>query len=490
MRQRSLRDVEVAPLSRIGIVNGMKILIVGADAGIARCIADTIGHLGYEVTIVDTLDPTGVVEDQVIFLAGLRADEAADFSRALHSKRQQHRPIVALVSANIMPLEELLESGLDEVVEFESDANAITPKCQTRIKFLMKRAEAHELRWRTEDALSRSTAMATAVLETTVDGIITIDSRGTIKTINSAVIRIFGYESEELIGQNISILMPEPFHSEHDSYLQNYIDTGHRKIIGIGREVIGKRKDGSVFPLDLAVSEVRVGDERMFTGILRDISDRRRLEQEVLRITDNERVRIGQDLHDGLGQMLTGIGLISQNLAAKLETKDKQIAGEVAEISALVKSADQQARTLARNLTPVDLESKGLESALTRLALTAEKLFQIRCRVEVEGRAYVDDNTTATHLFRIAQEAISNAASHGNATIVRIELSRGDQTLRLRIVDNGVGFKESKSESGVRGMGVHIMNYRAKMIGGNLEITPNYDGGTTVTCTVRLDMIA
>ena len=125
-----------------------------------------------------------------------------------------------------------------------------------------------------------SEAWLRAIVDCAVDGIITIDELGSITDLNPAVLRLFGYAADELIGQNVKILMPEPYHAEHDVYLRNYRETGVRKIIGIGREVAGKRKDGSVFPLDLAVSEVQRGGRRMFTGIVRDISERKRIEAE------------------------------------------------------------------------------------------------------------------------------------------------------------------------------------------------------------------
>jgi PAS domain S-box-containing protein len=123
-------------------------------------------------------------------------------------------------------------------------------------------------------ALTDSEARLKAILDNAVDGIITIDERGTIEMVNSAAQAIFGYSREELIGLNVSILMPEPYRSQHDQYLRNFRHTGQRKIIGIGREVIGRRKDGRTFPLDLSVSEVQLGDRRIFTGTVRDITER------------------------------------------------------------------------------------------------------------------------------------------------------------------------------------------------------------------------
>ncbi len=337
-------------------------------------------------------------------------------------------------------------------------------------------------RSRTEQALRESEAKARAVVETTVDGIITIDDRARIRSFNRAAEEIFGYDEEEVLGENIKMLMPPPYHDEHDGYMQSYHETGRRRIIGIGREVMGRRKDGSTFPMDLAVSEVQLGDRQLFTGIVRDISERRKLEKEILNISEQERRRIGQDLHDGLGQMLTGIGLLGQNVARQLDSEDHALAGDVAEITDLIKEADQYARDLAHGLTPVDVDANGLSQALQRLSDNAVRLFDVPCTFEEVGTALVHDSTTATHLYRIAQEAVSNAVRHGDATQITIILASGPDQIRVRIQDDGVGF-DPKAVDGP-GMGIHIMNYRARIVGGNLEINTDPGDGTTVTCTL------
>jgi two-component system sensor kinase FixL len=120
-----------------------------------------------------------------------------------------------------------------------------------------------------------------AVLETVIDGIITISRKGIIQTVNPAAEHIFGYSAMEMAGENVNMLMPAPYAGEHDGYLHNYLTTGDKKVIGIGREVTGKRKDDSTFPMELAVSEMEVNGERMFTGIVRDITERKRSEYDI-----------------------------------------------------------------------------------------------------------------------------------------------------------------------------------------------------------------
>ncbi len=141
-------------------------------------------------------------------------------------------------------------------------------------------------RRRAEVALHSSMARHRALLEAAVDGILTIDARGTIESVNPAVETIFGYREEELLGKNVKVLMPSPYHERHDGYLSHYHRTGEKRIIGTGREVIGRRRDGTVFPVDLAVSELRVGDRVGFVGILRDITQRKETERELQRQRD------------------------------------------------------------------------------------------------------------------------------------------------------------------------------------------------------------
>ncbi len=337
-------------------------------------------------------------------------------------------------------------------------------------------------RVQTEEALRDSEAKSRAILETTVDAIITIDARGTVESFNQAAEKIFGYEAEEVVGRNIKMLMPEPYQSEHDMYIERYHETGRQNIIGIGREVTGRRKNGTLFPMDLAVSELQLEERKIFTGIIRDITDRRVLEQRVLEISDEERRRIGQDLHDGLGQMLTGIGLIGQNLARRLRDDGHLLAPDVSEVTDMVKEADQYARALARGLIPVELEANGLATALYRLSVNAQRLFSVECSFEEIGHPQVADNTAAGHLYRIAQEAVSNAVKHGKATKITIELTSDKNEIRLRVIDNGVGFPEKLSDD--RGMGVNIMHYRARIIGGILDIVRGPSGGTIISCSV------
>jgi two-component system, LuxR family, sensor kinase FixL len=321
-----------------------------------------------------------------------------------------------------------------------------------------------------------------AILQTAVEGIITIDEHGIIESMNPAAEQLFGWQAAEMIGQNIKLLMPAPYREEHDTYLSNYVRTGQARIIGLGREVVGQRKDGSLFPMDLAVSEVRLEHRRLFTGFIRDITERKRLEREVLEISERERQRIGQDLHDGLCQQLAAIELMSQVLEQKLTPRSKPAAARAGEIARYVRETISQTRLLARGLSPVTLESEGLLSGLLELAGNTEKMFGVPCRFESSGEVRVREAAVATHLYRIAQEAVSNAIKHGKAGRLVIGLQRLSDRTVLTISDNGRGFPQGAPASS--GMGLRIMQYRAGMIGGTLSFQRNRKRGVTVHCWV------
>jgi hypothetical protein len=220
--------------------------------------------------------------------------------------------------------------------------------------------------------------------------------------------------------------------------------------------------------------------------IFRDITERRRLEKEILEISDQQQQRLGQDLHDGLCQHLAGIELMSQVLEQKLARGPKAAAARAAEIARHVRDAISQTRALARGLSPLALDSRGLISALDELAARVEKMFHVACRFEHSPAVRVRDPAKATHLYRIAQEAVSNAIKHGKATSIRLELIAGPKRAILRVKDNGTGFSADPSAHGA-GMGLRIMRYRAGIIGGSLQLEAVPAGGVSVVCSVPLE---
>jgi PAS domain S-box-containing protein len=334
-----------------------------------------------------------------------------------------------------------------------------------------------------DQAQRDSAARVFAVVNTLVDGIITIDERGIIESLNPAAEKIFGYQAEEVVGRNVRQLMPQPFQHEHDGYLLNYLRTGKRRIIGIGREVTGLRKDSTLFPMDLAVSELQLRGKRMFTGVVRDITERRRMEREIIEAGAQEQRRIGQDLHDGLCQHLAGIAFATEVLRQKLSARSAPEAATIQKIGEMIDQSITQARDLARGLQPVTLDAEGLVAALKALVEKVEEMFHVSCLFVCDGPCPVADNNVATHLFRIAQEAISNAVKHGKARTIIVDLGLSDDGLRLAVTDDGVGLGAMAGKTS--GMGLRTMDYRARVIGGSLLVQEGDKSGTEVVCQVR-----
>jgi two-component system sensor kinase FixL len=333
------------------------------------------------------------------------------------------------------------------------------------------------------DALRESEARLRAIVNTAIEGIITIDERGRIDSINPAAQRMFGWSADELIGENVSRLMPSPYADEHDGYLARYRRTGQARIIGIGREVLGRRKDGTIFPVDLSVGEFNVRGTRRFTGIVRDITERRRLEREVLRISELEQQRIGQDLHDDLCQQLAGIEFMSQVLAQRLSSAGISEAKEAAEITRLVRQATRHTRDLSHGLSPVGLEADGLMTALEELAVQSSRRFQVEVGFHCPRPVLVTDSEVASPIYRIAQEAIHNAIKHGRPKRIEVTLTTVGQRIHLVIRDDGVGLPEKLPAR--RGLGLRLMQYRAAMVDGALVIQRNPEGGTMVTLALH-----
>ena len=242
-------------------------------------------------------------------------------------------------------------------------------------------------------------------------------------------------------------------------------------------------RDGRVLWFQCEAKMIRREDGRpwFIHGVGFDITERKGLEEAILEISAREQRRIAQDLHDGLGQHLTGIAFMSKVLEAKLSDKTLPEAVEAAQIVKMVNQAIDNTRQLARGLHPVAAEPLGLMSALKKWASEVEALFQISCGFRCEKPLHIHDANMATHLYRIAQEAVNNAIRHGKTKNIVIRLSGKSGIGTLSIQDDGEGFP--KQPASPPGVGLNIMNYRADIVGGSLKVQPNQDHGITVTCT-------
>ncbi len=222
------------------------------------------------------------------------------------------------------------------------------------------------------------------------------------------------------------------------------------------------------------------GAIRLIIATGTDLTENKRLENAVLEISAREQRRIGQDLHDGLGQHLTGIAFLAKVQEQKLAEKSRPEAAGAAKIVDLVNEAIHKTRELARGLLPVLSGPHGLVSALQEFATEVEDIFRIECRFECDDLVSISDDSLANHLFRIAQEAVHNAIRHGKARKIVMTLREGadEGVLSIRDEGSGINFDDSRYP----GMGVQTMDYRARMIGGSVSIERAGEHGTLVVC--------
>jgi signal transduction histidine kinase len=214
------------------------------------------------------------------------------------------------------------------------------------------------------------------------------------------------------------------------------------------------------------------------------IEERKRLENELLEIAENERRRIGFDLHDDLGQKLTGVSLMAKGLEIKLSGQQHPCADQARKIQALLEEITQRTHDLARNLSSIDAQGDDAASVLTGLAGNVEQMFAIRCECIVKGNVPVLPQHTTVQLYKISQEAVSNSIKHGRAKRVSITLAADDSEISLTIRNDGVPFSPPADPN--KRMGLRIMNYRASTIGATLEIRPLNENGTILTCLLPL----
>ncbi len=241
------------------------------------------------------------------------------------------------------------------------------------------------------------------------------------------------------------------------------------------------RRDGSTFAAACVITPLLIDGADHWLAVLNDVTERKVLEREILEVSNREQQRIGNDLHDGLGQELTGVALMLRSLTTRIRRAHPEALPEVDEVVALLNQSIHNARTLARGLSPVSLERGGLVPALRTLAVRARETYglSLTLRTRLTHPLRVDESA-ANHLYRIVQEALSNAMRHGRATQVRIQLTSDDLAIRLSVHDNGRGLPPETQTA--TGLGLRTMRYRAQVIGGNLLVGNHRLGGTIVRC--------
>ena len=347
------------------------------------------------------------------------------------------------------------------------------------------------------ETLVESQARASAVVENIVDGIVTIDGSGVIQSFNPAAETIFGYTADEAIHRNVNILMPEPFHGSHDEYLTQYAETGEGKIIGVGREVVGQRKDGSTFPLDLAVSESWLGDRPLFTGIARDITDRKevdRMKNEFISTVSHELRTPLTSIMGSLGLVRSGsLGEYPKKIGSLIDIAHNNSERLVRLINDLLHMEKVEFGNFDEQVEPLDMVSL-VDAAIADNKGYCEQ-FGVTCELQGRRERIVVPGSR-DRLIQVLTNLISNAAKFSRrGGHVEITISRRDDRVRVDVVDHGSGiapdfqdcvfqqFAQADSSDhrriGGTGLGLSICKAIVEGYGGTIGFDTTQGNGTT-----------
>ena len=349
-----------------------------------------------------------------------------------------------------------------------AEVGRLTRRLQSDVAERTSQLKAEAAALRDSEARLRATINSAPIVLFAVDG------KGIITFEDGHTLKLLGVRQGENVGKSVFTVF-----SSYPDVLQN-----------VRRALAGEEFDAILNHAGLALHcwyHPNTGEHGMangFTGVAIDISARLTLERQILEIRDREQARIGQDIHDGLCQQLVSLGFGANALVAQLDARHQPEAQKARAIAELLDASITEARQVSRGLFLSRLESDGLSAAIEDLAEATSERFQIDCHFESGAQVDLSSAEAATHLYRIAQEAVNNAVKHSRARTIVICLKSEQNRIELRVEDDGSGMGTAES-NGSSGMGLQIMDYRARSIGANLQITAKSEGnGTVVSCTL------
>ena len=340
----------------------------------------------------------------------------------------------------------------------------------SRTRELESETEKHKA---TSAELGQALSRLQAIISQAPIIIFAVDRSGVIQFEQGRALASLGARPGEHVGQNVMAAYP------NSRQLPQHV----RRALA-GEEFSAPLEIGKV-ALETWYTPIRESDGSLagYTGVALNVSDQRRLESQILEISDREQARIGQEIHDGLCQQLVSLAFDANSLQSDLAVKRLPEARTAKRLADYLDQAITEARQLARGLFPIRLEALGLGPALEELARTTRERFGIACDFESSQAIQLGSTVMATHLYRIAQEAITNAIKHGNPRSILLRLEADTAGIQLGVQDDGHGLKSDLLKQS-RGMGLHIMDYRARAIGGTFSFRAGAAGGTVVSCCV------
>lgn len=368
-----------------------------------------------------------------------------------------------------------------------------------------------------EGTAAESEARLASVFDTAVDGIVVINDRGQVLAFNKACEKLFGYEAIDLLGRNVSRIMPADYAREHDSYVQNYLDTGEKKIIGIGREVQGRHKDGTVFPIELSVGEAATPAGRQFIGILRDLRQRKQIEErlskaqaQLLHMTRMSAMdEMGAAIAHELNQPLTAVLLYLQSVSRKAKTDGSVEPNILGVIEKAVREAERAGEIIQRMRQLVEKKAPARETI--NVADLVRNCLEMAELGSGEGASFLKGDVAGNlpplaadpvqirqvliNLLRNAREAVADVENKK----VTLSVRRDRNVLEFRVTDNGPGVPDDvtdslfkafsgKKQKGV-GLGLAISRSIAQNHGGDLKLEPRpEEGGASFLLTLPVEL--
>ncbi|QDU49121.1 PAS domain S-box protein [Gimesia panareensis] len=344
--------------------------------------------------------------------------------------------------------------------------------------------------------LLQTQAQLKAIVDTAIEGVITINRSGLIQSFNPAAEKMFGYQAHEILNQNISLLTPDPIRVVHDQYITRYLETGKGSIIGSRRELMARRRDGSLFPIEISVTDLpQFG---LFAGIVGDISERKQAEQKQEDLTravavaaQQERRQLADILHDHLQQVLVGVRIHLD--IAKNDTTDDFIKQTLVRADELLNQGIEITRSLTAELNPVVLHEEGLVTALEWLSHNMRERYNLNVTLDLDRRADPQNDTTKVALYECIRELLFNVVKHSETTEARVCMSLlPENKIEIVVSDNGVGFDTQQLDhqiSDASGIGLSNIEFRLSLIKGKFRLQSSRGEGTVARIIASLTPI-
>ncbi|HVU36040.1 MAG TPA: PAS domain-containing protein [Opitutaceae bacterium] len=464
-----------------------RILVVDDDEGLRTLMADALPAEEFDVATAGSgAEALAWLEANTpdLMLLDLKMRDVG--GQALVKRLKQHRaPVPFLVVTGQgdekVAVDVMKQGALDYVMKDTGLLDLLPGVVRRALETIERDRELA----RTQANLRESEARFAAAVRATNDGVWEWWIQHAAAYFSPRWKAILGYEPDEIADDR------EEWHSRVHPQDVERVDKVFRECLegsasNFSVEYRLRHKDGSYRWIDSRAVLIRdaAGKPLRMIGANADITERKQLEKELLSISDREQRRIGQDLHDGLGQQLTAIELMCQSLRSDLNHAAPEVREQVSALGAFLRQAIGQTRALAHGLTVFMLDASGLQGALAELVESTGQLARVRCEFVCPSPVRVKDNETAVHLYRIAQEAIGNALKHSGASRIQVSIAERAGVVVLTVTDDGKGIARTSGDD-ARGVGLQVMRHRAATIGADLAIDSKRGRGVTVTCTVR-----